>query len=106
MNRPGKSTPQVNPITVTTITPNAPTNTGHSGGPPQVACTAVWIYRAATPARNASSIQHSVPARAAARRAHAARGVGATRSTVFLRPSRDPAQAARPPANAQNSNSI
>ena len=40
------------------------------------------------------------------RRAHAGRGVVATRSTVFLRPSRDPAQAARPPANAPNSNSM
>jgi hypothetical protein len=106
VNRPGKSIPQVNPITVTTVTPAAPTNTGHSGGPPQVARTAVWIYRAATPLRNASSSQHSVPARAMPRRAHAARGVDATRSTVFLRPSRDPAQAARPPANVLNSNSM
>ncbi len=96
----------MNPITVTTITPAAPTNTGQSGGPPQVACTAVWMYRAATPARNASSIQHSVAASAMLCRAHAARGVAATRSAVFLRPSRDPAQAARPPANALNSNSI
>jgi hypothetical protein len=40
------------------------------------------------------------------RRAHAARGVVATRSAVFLRPSRDPAQAARPPANTLNSNSM
>jgi len=96
----------VNPITVTTVTPTAPTSTGHSGGPPQVACTAVWIYRAATPARNASSSQHRVPVRAMLRRAHAGRGVVATRSTVFLRPSRDPAQAARPPANAPNSNSM
>ena len=40
------------------------------------------------------------------RRAHGARGVEATRSVVLLRPSRDPAQAARPPANALNSNSM
>ena len=106
MNRPGKTTPPVNPITVTTVTPAAPTSTGHSGGPPQVACSAVWTYSTATPARNASSSQHSVPARATESRAHAARGVVVTRSTVFLRPSRDPAQAASPPANALNSNSM
>ena len=98
VNRPGKRTPQVNPITVTTVTPAAPVNTGQSGAPPQVACKAVWIYRAATPARNASSIQPSVAASAMLCLAHAARGVVATRSTVFLRPSRDPAHAARPPA--------
>ncbi len=106
MNRPGKKTPQANPITVTTVTQATPTNTGHSGGPPQVACSAVWTYSTATPARNASSSQLSVPASAMLSRAHAARGVVATRSAVFLRPSRDPAQAARPPANTLNSNSM
>src|SRR5262249_11194633 len=106
VNRPGKRTPQVNPSTVTTVTPAASTSTGHSGGPPQVACAAGWIYTAAPPARNASRIQHSVAASAMLRRAHAARGVAATRSTVLRRPSRDPAQAARPPANTLNSNSM
>ncbi len=106
VNRPGKKTPQVNPIMATTITAAVPTNTGHSGGPPQVACSAVWMYSTATPARNASSSQHSVPARVTLSRAHAARGVAATRSRVFLRPSRDPTHAARPPANALNSNSM
>src|SRR5215468_4152747 len=106
VNRPGKKTPAVNPITVTTVTPTAPTNAGHSGGPPQVACSAVWIYSTATAATNASSSQHNVPASATLSRAHAARGAAATRSTVFLRPSRDPARAASPPANALNAYSM
>ena len=41
VNRPGKKTPAANPSTVTTVTQARPTNTGHSGGPPQVACRAV-----------------------------------------------------------------
>src|SRR5262245_25221616 len=85
VNRPGKKTPATKPITVTTATPVAPTNSGHSGGPPQVARNAVWMYSTATPARNASSSQHNVPARAMLSRAHAARDVALTRSTVFLR---------------------
>src|SRR5215468_1203176 len=106
VKRPGKTTPAVNPITVTAVTPAAPTNTGHSGGPPQVACTAVWMYTTATPATNASSTQHIVPASATDSRAHATQGVLATRSRVLRRPSRDPAQAARPPANALTANSM
>src|SRR5215472_1921889 len=106
VNRPGQKTPQVNPITVTTATLVAPTNTGHSGGPPQVAWNAVWMYSTATPARNASMSQHSVPASAVLSRAHVARDVVVTRSAVFLRPSRDPIHAARPPANALNSISM
>src|SRR6202035_4689001 len=62
VNRPGNTAPQVNPITVTTVTPTIPTNTGHSGGPPAVAWNAVLTYRTATQARNASSSQPSVPA--------------------------------------------
>ena len=106
VNRPGKKTPAANPITVVTVTPATPTNTGHSGGPPQVACSAVWMYSTATPARNASSIQPSVPTSAIDCRAHTALGVVATRSPVLLRPSRDPAQAASPAANAPNSNTM
>src|ERR1700722_20390359 len=78
VNRPGAKTPAVNPITVTAVTAAAPTKTGHSGGPPQVAWSAVWMYTTATPARNASSSQHSVPAPAMLRRPHAAPGVVAT----------------------------
>jgi hypothetical protein len=91
---------------VTAITPATPASTGHSGGPPQVACSAVGMYIAATPARNASSSQPSVPARVTLSRAHAARGVLATRSRALRRRSREPAQAAIPPANALNSNSM
>ena len=99
VNRAGNTAPQVNPATVDIVTATAPTSTGHSGGPPLVASHAVWAYRMATPARNVSSSQHSVPASATDNRDHAARGVVASRSAVFLRPSLVPAQAAMPPAN-------
>jgi hypothetical protein len=95
----------VNPTTVAIVTLTAPTNTGHSGGPPQVACNAVWTYRTATQARNASSSQHSVPASVTDSRDHAARGVVVSRSAVFLRPSLAPAHAAMPPANTLKANS-
>ena len=41
VNRPGTSTPARNPIALTATRPAAHTVTGHHGGPPQVACTAV-----------------------------------------------------------------
>ena len=41
VNRPGNSAPAVKPITANVTTSTTPTATGHSGGPPQVACRAV-----------------------------------------------------------------
>jgi hypothetical protein len=96
VNRPGNAAPHVNPVTVAAVTLAAATSTGQSGGPPQVACNAVWIYKTATQPRNASSTQHSAPASATDHRDQAGRGVVATRSAVFLRPSLAPAQAATP----------
>ena len=75
VNRPGNAAPQVNPVTVAAVTLAAATSTGQSGGPPQVACNAVWIYKTATQPRNASSTQHSAPASATDNRDQAARGV-------------------------------
>ena len=43
VNRPGKSAPAVNPITASVITWTAPTTTGHTGGPLQVAWSATWM---------------------------------------------------------------
>ena len=42
VNRPGNRVPQVKPTAQDAATPTTPTATGHSGGPPQVAWSAVW----------------------------------------------------------------
>ena len=55
----------------------------------------------AVSARNASTIQKAVAPSTVACRAQAARAVVASRSPVFLRPSRVPTQAASPAANTQ-----
>ncbi|MGH3215338.1 MAG: hypothetical protein ACRDL9_12270 [Trebonia sp.] len=41
VNRPGNRAPAVKPITANVTSSTTPTATGHSGGPPQVACRAV-----------------------------------------------------------------
>ena len=103
VNRPGNRAPTVNPITANVTTSTTPTATGHSGGPPQVAFSAVSIYTAATPARKVRISQNNVAPSADACRAQAGRTVVATRSPVLRRPSRDATHAARPAANGPKS---
>ena len=105
VNRPGNSAPAVNPTTQMVTSATKPTATGQSGGPPHAATRAIWTYSTATAARNASTSQNIVPASAASCRVQAGRAVVPSRSSVFRRPSRDPAQAQNPPANAAKSTS-
>ena len=93
-NRLGNQAPAANPMAVSAGTPAALTTAGHHSGPPQDACRAVMTYTRPTQTRQATSAQAVVAAQVASWRAQRGRAVPTTRSTMFLRPSREPIHAA------------
>src|SRR5579862_2200165 len=103
VNRPGNSAPRANASAQTAVSATAPTTTGQTGGPPQVAVDEAATYTAAVPAPNAASTQTRVPASEHSCRVQAGRAVVPSRSPMCRRPSRDPAQAEKPAANGTQS---